>query len=47
VSKEQQQPSGQQPYEAPHLAVIGTFDELTKVKGPTSNDGPGGGHKSV
>jgi hypothetical protein len=36
-----------QPYEAPRLSVIGTFAELTKVKGPTSNDGPGGGHKSV
>jgi hypothetical protein len=45
VKKEQQQPSGREPYEAPHLAVIGTFDELTKVKGNTSTDGTG--HKSV
>jgi hypothetical protein len=46
VNKEQQQPNGQQPYEAPHIVVIGTFDELTKVKGSTSTDGAGS-HKSV
>jgi hypothetical protein len=45
--KEQPEPSGRQPYEAPRLAVIGTFDELTKVKGATSNDNPASGHKSV
>jgi hypothetical protein len=36
-----------EPYEPPHITVIGTFDELTKVKGTQSNDGPGGTHKSV
>jgi hypothetical protein len=36
---------GQQPYEPPRLSVIGTFDELTKVKGQTSTDG--NGHKSA
>jgi hypothetical protein len=47
VKNEQKRPGGQQPYEAPRLVVIGTFDELTKVKGSTSNDGAGGGHKSI
>jgi hypothetical protein len=51
VIKEQQivlsEAGSQQGYEPPRLSVIGTFEELTKVKGPTSNDGPGGGHKSV
>jgi hypothetical protein len=36
-----------QPYAAPCLSVIGTFHELTTMKGSTSNDGGGGGHKSV
>lgn len=39
--------SSRQPYEAPRISVIGTFHELTKVKGTNSNDGAGGGRKSV
>lgn len=47
MKNEQKRPGGEQPYEAPRLVVIGTFDELTKVKGSMSNDGPGGGKRSI
>jgi hypothetical protein len=50
TTEEQVIPAGEceerQPYAAPCLSVIGTFHELTMVKGTTSNDG-GPTHKSV